>query len=235
LAGEDGVTGLALKKARCARALTQKEAAARLGVSQPYLALLENGKRNVTPQLARKAVRVLHVRPTVVPCNKNAYGRRATTDSLSRKLSALGYPGFQYMRAGWTRNPAEVLLEALQQDDLDSRVAEALPWVLLNYPDLDRDWLLREARMRNLTNRLGFVVSLAMQVEEQRGRKATAVFRRLAELEKLLEASRLEAEFTFGPRLSSTRQQEWVRQNRSAQAEQWHVLTTWLPKHLQYV
>lgn len=228
------MTGQALKKARCERALTQKEAAARLGVSQPYLALLENGKRDVTPQLARKAVRVLHVRPTFVPCDKNACNRRVTTDSLARRLSALGYPGFKYMRAGWTRNPAEVLLDALQQDQLDSRVAEALPWVLLNYADLDRDWLLREARMRDLTNRLGFVVSLAMQVEKQRGGSTTAVYQRLEELERLLKKSRLEAEYIFGPRLT-TRQQEWVRQNRSKQAEQWHVLTTWRPEHLQYV
>lgn len=229
------MTGLALKKARCERALTQKEAAARLGVSQPYLALLENGKRNVTPQLARKAVRVLHVRPTFVPCDKNAGNRRATTNSLARRLSALGYPGFRYMRAGWTRNPAEVLLNALQQDELDSRVAEALPWVLLNYSDLDSDYLLREARMSDLTNRLGFVVSLAMQVEKQRGRDTSAVYQRLEELERLLEKSRLEAEYTFGPRLNSTRQQEWVRRNRSAEAEKWHVLTTWRPEHLQYV
>jgi len=229
------MNGLALKKARCERGLTQQQAAARLGVSQPYLALLENGKREVTPQLARRAVRVLHVRPTVVPCDSSACDRRATTDSLAKKLSALGFPGFQYMRAGWTRNPAEVLLDALRQDDLDSRVAEALPWVLLNYPDLDRDWLLRETRVRNLTNRLGFVVSLAMQVEVRRARNTTAVYQRLAELEKLLKQSRLEAEFTFGSRLNSARQQEWVRQNRSAQAEQWHVLTTWQPEHLQYV
>jgi transcriptional regulator with XRE-family HTH domain len=229
------MTGLALKKARRERALTQKEAAARLGVSQPYLALLESGKRDVTPQLARKAVHLLQVRPTLVPCDKNAGNRRATADSLARSLSALGYPGFKYMRAGWTRNPAEVLLEALQQDELDSRVAEALPWLLLNYADLDRDWLLREARMRDLTNRLGFVVSLAMQVEKQRRGTTTAVYQRLEELERLLEKSRLEAEYTFGPRLNSTRQQEWVRQNRSTEAEKWHVLTTWRPEHLQYV
>jgi hypothetical protein len=126
-----------------------------------------------------------------------------------------------------------VLVEALQQDELDSRVAEALPWVLLNYPDLDRDWLVREARLRGLTNRLGFLVSLALRVLEQRGDKDSVAYRTLRELEQLLSQSRLDVESSFGPRLS-TAQQEWVRQNRSEEAKRWHVLTTWRPEHLQY-
>ena len=228
------MTGKVLKKGRLEQGLTQKEAAARLGVSQPYLALLERGERRVTQSLARKAVRRLKVCPTLVPCDQHWQNRRVTTDSLARQLSALGYPGFRYMRAGWTRNPAEVLLEALQQEDLDSRVAEALPWVLLNYPYLDRDWLLREARLGGLTNRLGFVVSLARRVEEQRGNQNSAVYHSLAALENMLKQSRLEAEDAFGNRLLSATQQEWVRQNRAEDAEQWHMLTTWRPEHLQY-
>lgn len=228
------MTGKVLKKGRLEQGLTQKEVAARLGVSQPYLALLERGERRVTQSLARKAVRMLKVCPTFVPCDQRWQNRRATTDSLARQLSALGYPGFRYMRAGWTRNPAEVLLEALQQEDLDSRVAEALPWVLLNYPYLDRDWLLREARLRGLTNRLGFVVSLARRVEEQRGNQNSAVYHSLAALGNMLKQSRLEGEDTFGNRLLSATQQEWVRQNRTEDAEQWHMLTTWRPEHLQY-
>jgi transcriptional regulator with XRE-family HTH domain len=227
------MTGQALKKARCEQGLTQKEAATRLGVSQPYWALLEQGKRPVTLPLARKAVRVLKISPALVPCSRKSRNSRATTDSLAKRLSALGYPGFQYMRAGWMRNPSEVLLEALQQEELDSRVAEALPWVLLNYPDLDRDWLLREARACGQTNRLGFVVSLAMRVEERRGNQNSAVYQGLSVFENMLEQSRLEAEYTFGGRMLSAAQQEWVRQNRTKDAEQWHVLTTWRPEHLQ--
>lgn len=228
------MTGKVLKKGRLEQGLTQQEAAARLGVSQPYLALLERGKRPLTQPLARKAVRILKVRPTLVPCDQNWQNRRATTDSLAGQLSALGYPGFRYMRAGWTRNPAEVLLEALQQEELDARVAEALPWVLLNYSDLNRDWLLREARLHGLTNQLGFIVALAMRVEEQRGNQNSAVYNTMAELESMLKQSRLEAESTFGNRLMSAAQQDWVRNHRSEDAEQWHVLTTWSPEHLPY-
>jgi hypothetical protein len=123
----------------------------------------------------------------------------------------LGYPGFKYMRAGWTRNPAEVLVSVLQQEEPDSRVVEALPWVLLNFPDLDRDWLLREARTYGLTNRLGFLVSMAMRLAEQRGDQASVTYRNLTELGKMLEESRLVAEDTFGKRLSPTQEEWFVR------------------------
>lgn len=228
------MTGQVLRKARFGSGLTQQEAAARLGVSQPYLALLERGKRPLTVELARKAVRKLKLRPTVVPCEHKFRANCATTNSLARQLSALGYPGYSYMRAGWTKNPAEVLLTALQQEGLDARVAEALPWVLLNYPDLDHDWLLKEARTHNLTNRLGFVVSLAMLVEEQRGNRNSAVYHLLSKFKDVLTQSRLEAECTFGNPVTSAAQKEWVRQNRPTNAAEWHVLTTWRPEHLQY-
>jgi DNA-binding XRE family transcriptional regulator len=42
-----------LKAGRTAKGLNQTQAAARLGVSQPYLAMLENGARRLTPRLAR--------------------------------------------------------------------------------------------------------------------------------------------------------------------------------------
>src|SRR5204862_2965596 len=45
---------------------------------------------------------------------------------------ALGYPGFTHLRPRrWAlKNPAEVLLAALAQDDLEPRLVEALPWLL---------------------------------------------------------------------------------------------------------
>lgn len=48
------------------------------------------------------------------------------------ELGALGYPGFSYLRGRRRRNPAEVLLEALNELNLDARVAEGLPWSAMN-------------------------------------------------------------------------------------------------------
>lgn len=58
-------------------------------------------------------------------------------------------------------NPAAVVLEALLQKDLETRLAEALPWVLLTYPDLHWSWLVRHAKLQDAQNRLGFLVALA--------------------------------------------------------------------------
>ncbi len=39
------------------------------------------------------------------------------------------------------------------------RLAEALPWVVLTYPDMDWPWLTREVKLQDAQNRLGFVVA----------------------------------------------------------------------------
>jgi len=51
---------------------------------------------------------------------------------------------------------AEVLLTALGQDRLEGRVAEALPWVAMQYGHGRSNWLVEHARKFNLQNRLGF-------------------------------------------------------------------------------
>lgn len=221
-----------LKSARKHLNLTQKQAADRLGVSQPYFALLESGRRRLSPKLARRAVQHLQASPSVVPCT-GVLGRPKASE-LPRQLSALGYPGFASVRAGWHRNPADVLLLLLlSQEVLESRVAEALPWVLLHYTDMDRGYLVREARLRNLSNRLGFAVSLALRVAERRNEQGSKAYQVLTALQDELRESRLASEDTFGHPMPEA-EREWVRSNRSPDAEYWHVLSDWKPEHLQY-
>ena len=80
-------------------------------------------------------------------------------DRLASDLAALGYPGFSYLTACSKRNPVEVVLSALQVANLESRLAEALPWVLLQYPDLDWKWLVSQAKANELQNKLGFLTN----------------------------------------------------------------------------
>ena len=148
-----------LRNVRRERGWSQREAAARLGVSQAYLSMLESGKRSPAP-LARRLMHVYGLPPTILPVRE--VREKVTADFLARELAGLGYPGFAHLpRAGRSMNPAEFLLTALAQRNLEARVAEGLPWLVLRYPDMSRDFLVREARTRNLQNRLGFVVSLA--------------------------------------------------------------------------
>ena len=87
---------------------------------------------------------------------------------------------------------------------LEARVAEGLPWVVVRYPDMNREWLVREARARNLQNRLGFVVTL--------GRRA-AGRDDLKELEQTLAESKLAKEDSFCKELSEP-ERHWLRKHR---------------------
>ena len=226
------MNGENLRNARQERGWTQAEAGARLGVSQTYVALLETGRRSMPADLARKAVRVLNLNPVLLPLSEEL--ATTSSDELTQYLGRLGYPGFAYLRGGRLKNPAEVLLTALAQPNLDSRVAEGLPWLLLRYPDVDRDWLVRQARLLNLTNRLGFVVDLARRVLERTSETNSARYNALNRLSDDLRLSRLAVEDTFGqPSLTET-EREWLRKNRPEDAQFWHLLTNWQPEFLQY-
>ena len=119
--------------------------------------------RQPSDALRRRLARVLQLPATSLPVSA---GRVSTdADALATELADLGYPGFAHLRRRRPlRNPAAVLLDALASEALDSRTAEALPWLVLTFPDLDWDWLLSQAKQQDLQNRLGYVVSLARSV-----------------------------------------------------------------------
>jgi transcriptional regulator with XRE-family HTH domain len=227
-----GGTMSALRTARHARGWTQARAAARLGVSQPYLAMLEAGRRPLTPAVARRAMRVYGLPPTVLP--PAAVTERATAETLAQDLGTLGYPGFAHLvRPGRPpKHPAAVLLTALAQSELDARMVEALPWLLLRYGDVDPAWLVREAKLRDLQNRLGFVVSLAREVAEREGDPRR--FAALRGLEADLDRSRLAREDTLGRAALSEAERRWLATHRSAAARHWNLLTDWTAEALRY-
>jgi transcriptional regulator with XRE-family HTH domain len=225
-----------LRRARLARGWTESEAAARLGVSQSYLAMLEGGERRVTPPLARKFKNVYNLSPTMLP-TPDAFDPRTKVDGqeFANMVAALGYPGFAYLKPRMReKNPAEVLLEALSQEELEGRLVEALPWLLLKYWDMDSKWLVKQAKVNDLQNRLGFVVSLAKQVSEKSEPANENRSKNLKVLEETLEKSRLTREDTFLKRSDTDGERQWLRQNRSEEAKHWNLLTSWRPEHLPY-
>lgn len=229
------MSGPDLRTGREQRGWTQAHTAELLGVSQPYLALLESGRRRVPTSLAHMAARVLNLPPTALPLRLHGAPSPVEDDHLARQLAALDYPGFAYLRAGWKRNPAEVLVSALAQPNLEPRLTEALPWLLLRYAaQLDREWLVQQVRLYGLSNRLGYVVHLAMRVLESRGNVDSPAYRALAALENELKASRLAEEDTLCQSALSPAEREWLREARPAEARYWNLLTDWRPEHLQY-
>jgi len=227
------MTGKDLKSGREQKRWTQEEAARRLSVSQPYLSLMEKGLRRVPEKLARKAAAAFGLSAATLPVDKS-WERVQPTDAntLAMDLAALGYPGFAYLKAKRKKNPGEVLLSALSTKCLESRVAEALPWLLLTYPDLDWESLIKVAKVRDLQNKLGLVTCLARELAEKRGETKKAAL--LREQESVLERSRLFFEDTLCNDSLTQVEKRWLHENRPDEAKYWRVLTDLSPKHLSH-
>ncbi len=114
-------------------------------------------------------------------------------------------------------------MEALDSDNLDSRVTEALPWLPVAYPKLDWGWLTFNAKVLDRQNRLAFVVTLAAEIAAAKG--DSAVGKALLGIVETLERSRLAAEDTLCNESMTKAEQKWLRTHRSATAKHWNLLT----------
>jgi transcriptional regulator with XRE-family HTH domain len=200
----DSKMAVSLQQWRQRNALTQVNAAALLGVSQPYLSLLEKGTRPLTATVRR---RMRNVRQN---------DRPASDDRFRRQLSALGYPKFAHVTPARPKpGPDSLLVSVLGGANVDARVVEALPWLVRRYAgQLDLDWLVRQAKLQNLQNRLGFVLQTA-------GVEMPKLVAAVQELERarLLQ----EATLCWDSMPAATR--EWMRIHRAPSAEHWNILT----------
>lgn len=226
------MTGAELKSVRRASAWTQARAADRLGVTQAYLSMVERGTRAVSSELASKVVEVFEVPATALPLPEYT-PRVRDSSSFKAILGNLGYPGFAYLRGFERLNPALALMEALDTDDLDPRVTEALAWLPMAHPDLNWTWLVSNAKLRDRQNRLGFVVELARQVAHRSGN--SDLEQRLASRVAALEPSRLAREDTLGKESMTQAERTWLRTHRPMPARHWNLLTDLTVEQLDHV
>ena len=202
-------------------------------VSQPYLSLLEKGTRRIPEKLARKATTLYGLSAAKLPVETSRHTVQAKgEDALASDLAGLGYPGLSYLKSRRKRNPADVMLFALIAKNLDSRLIEALPWVLLKHPDLNWEWLVRSAKVNDLQNKLGFVTNVARRLAEKLGKHETASL--LREQELVLETSRLVREETLCHDSLTQSERRWLQANRSDEAKHWNLLTDLSPEHLSH-
>lgn len=228
------MTGELLRRNRRQAGWTQERLAARLGLTQEYVSLMERGRRLVPDHVARAVTRCLKLPATALPLSETTANKAAPEHWVEQALARLGYPGLAYCKKrGPRKNPAEVLLRALACDDLDPRLVEALPWLLLQFDEGSFGTLTAPAKLKDLQNRLGFMVSLAREVAEQ-DQKWSHRFDDLRKLEKSLEPSRLAREDSFGAMADSERLREWLRRNRTRTAAHWNLLTNLNKEHLAY-
>ncbi len=208
--------------------MTQVVAARALGVSQPYLSQLEKGLRASSGALARRAAK-LYKLPAALPLAEPSELHKLSADDLQRKLASLGYPGFEHVRSKTVRNPAEVVLGAVLKPDLDTRLVEALPWVLRAYTDLNWEWLRDRAKLHNAQNKLGYLVHLAGQTAGELPRRQV-----LSRWEKELDDARLAREGTLCRDSMPEPERKWLKANRPAAAAHWNLLTSLAAEQLSY-
>jgi hypothetical protein len=102
----------------------------------------------------------------------------------------------------------------------------------MTYVDMDWEWLVRNAKVRDRQNRLGFAVSLASEVSE--GRKESERAGKLRSCLEVLERARLAREDTFCHDSMTQAERVWLREHRSASAAHWNLLTDMKGEHLAY-
>lgn len=218
---------------RTARGWSQNRVARILGVSQPYVVMLEKGKRPLTDKLVRKFVSASHSSAAFLPTPKVVDPQHLDAQTMAENLAQLGYPGYAYLRSRRVKkNPSEVLLTGLAQNNLEARLVEALPWLVLRYWDMDFNWLVVEAKKRDLQNRFGFLVNLARRMSERTYNAART--NKLMEFEDVLNKSRLVREDYFLRPARNDVERDWMLQNRTNDAQHWNLVTDLRPEHLAY-
>jgi hypothetical protein len=145
------------------------------------------------------------------------------SSSLAAGLASLGYPGFRQLIGVPAQNPATILLATVAAGDVEVRVVEAPPLLGVQYHNLDWEWLIRQAKVRDVQNRLGFVVMLARQVAEKRRHIVAAG--RLHQVEEILDRARLVREDTLCQESLSDAERRWLRETRPAKAGHWNLPT----------
>src|SRR5690348_15342471 len=108
---------------------------------------------------------------------------------------------------------------------VESAQAFALPSSDSQCPDMNFDWLVQQARMNNIRNRLGFCVTLA---------RAASGNDTLLSPEQKLRESKLSREDYFGSEPNEV-DRRWLQEHSSDQARQWSVLSDLRPGSLRYV
>lgn len=201
---------------------TQAEAAEAVGVRQPFVCAVEKGLRPVTPALSNWLYSVC---PEALAATPPA-GRPSAHSSeiLKARLGNLGYPGFAYMaHEHENADPLSVLLDALSTEDLDPRVTEALPWVLAHRTDLDWRKLTDQVRLRNLQNRLGFLIEVSVEAAKRARLEDVAV--RLEPWLHWMREARLFREDTLCKNSLTHVERRRLRRNRPKAARFWRLFT----------
>lgn len=213
-----------LRKSRNSKGLTQSEVALKLGVTQAYISMLEKGERRLSAKQLRALVDLYGLSPTALSLTTRKTRKKVDNKEIAVQLAALGYPGFSYLsKLRPSQNPAKLLMTALTNDNLEARVAEGLPWLVYTYSELNWGWCADQAKAASVTNRLGFILTLARGLAELHGNTTTAAV--LSDIEARLKPAVLLRPQTLCRERMTQAERRWLETHRSAQALEWNVLS----------
>ena len=165
-------------------------------------------------------------------------------DHLEKALAVLGYPGFAYL-AKYVKfegdsqralDPTELVRWAVAQDVLNTRITEALPWVLAAYASrIDWKHSISDAQEQSVQNRLGYLVHLALELVNSKSSLSHPEARRLLKesLLKLQTVRHCQEQTLMNEEIGPV-MRSWVLGNRPQEAAEWHVLTTITTSDLQH-
>jgi transcriptional regulator with XRE-family HTH domain len=227
------VTGDELKNARKASAWTQAQAAARLGVTQAYLSMVERGERAVSSELASKAVEVFEVPATSLPLTEYRPGAH---DAGFFPVDA-GKPGLSGIRLSAQFGPIESGGSAdggvgLGRSGLTGHrgagmAATGLPASELGLAD-------RECKVAGSTEP-AWDLWLSWRGRPQRREGHSQLEEELAVRVAKLEPSRLVKEDTLCRESMTRAERAWLRDHRPKSAEHWNLLTDLTVEQLDHV
>ena len=92
--------------------------------------------------------------------------------------------------------------------------------------------MLRNAKLNDRQNRLGFIVDLAEELAEKTG-DATRK-KSLSDNKAIMDRSRLAREDTLSNESMTQAERKWLRRNRPSKARHWNLLTDLDVTHLPY-
>ena len=235
-----------LKQWRQDNHLTQVDAATLLGVSQPYLSLLEQGARPFTEAL----------RLRVKASSRDVSSNPSVEDRFRKQLGELGYPGFAHLRSKFcrpsqeseeplpngrgsesgSRSLAQLASGASTKERVKTRSRvrpDALLLDVLSRADTDArvaealPWLVRSCR--DQMNYAWLVRQAKLSnLQNRRGFVLQVSMTESPELQKALNElgeARLLQEVTLWWASMQRRRARWMRTHRSQMAKQWNILT----------
>ena len=207
------MTGNRMQQFRQNSGWNQARLAARLGVAQAYVSMME--REDVRCRIAwRGGAICFSCRPRFCRCPDKGAGQTGRRGLDCRESRPVGISWFQvFVQARTKTASCRASSPGIGPPAARTEASEALAWLLLQFEDLDAAWLVGEAESPDLQNRLGFTVSLARNVAHHSpefGHRS----RSLKALEEKLKPSRLANEGTFGGGEMSQGMPAWVRKNR---------------------